>query len=332
MQKRPFEENNQNATVCRPFTLPPHSSSIAGGGGGTSCFVALVVPDTPGCHITIGNNKDATAEEVLKMREEYEARIKPCFPFWVQVCNFRLRGNKNEFPTYDCKATNPDDARTLEDFYRRHYKGKPGKYLYPMLEMHVTIDTDERREAIENIIRRQGGVFRVDEAIFETRNDAADQSAIFDEKTWTCLRCSCVNPIGSKTCSGLRGVCTQWRPKAAMALAQPEPRDGDWMCCGELQFKTRLACRRCGARKKHHRVSTVADECDMRTIPLPVERVHFVYRAEDAEDVRSGVETQFRTIKIASRAEAWRCPWCNSVSSLRYVACPICSAIRHTSC
>ncbi len=290
--------------------------------------MALVVPDTPGCHITIGNNKDATAEEVLAMRKEFEAYIKPYFPFWVQVCNFRLRGNKNEFPTYDCKAATPDVMRILEDFYRRHYKGKEGKYLYPLLEMHVTIDTDERREAIENIIRRQGGFFRVDEAIFETRNDAADASAIFDDKTWTCLRCSCLNPIGSKTCTGPPiagggGACTQWRPKAAMR--QPVPRDGDWLCCGELQFKTRLACRKCGARRnaKQHRVSTVADECDLRTIPMPWYRMQYAHKGTDGSNIVP--------VEIPAGSDTWICPRCSELVSIKHVMCPCCSSIRHAT-
>lgn len=323
MQKRPFEENTQNATVCRLGSLPPHSSSS--GANGTSCFVALVVPESGGCHITIGNNKDATPEEVLAMRQDFETRIKPCFPFWVQVCNFRLRGNKNEFPTYDCKVPNGEVRRILEDFYRRYYKGKPGKFLYPLLEMHVTIDTDERRAAIEDIIRNKRGMFMVNEALFETRNDVADASAIFDDKTWTCLRCQTVNPIGSKTCSGLDGVCTQWRPKAAMQ--QPVPRDGDWTCCGELQFKTRFACRRCGARKKQHRVSTVADECDPRTVVMPRERTHYAYKGVPPETASD----QFKLVVIPAGADEWCCPWCSEIVRLKSVMCPCCSSIRHAS-
>ena len=254
MQKRALEEYPQIGKDDSKSQFPVSSSSSS---SSSSCFVALVVPGAPGCHITIGNNKDASAEDVADMRHHYESYIKPCFPFEVQVCNFRLRGNKNEFPTYDCRATSPGVQNLLETFYRIYYRGKEGKYLYPLLEMHVTVDTPERRRAIEDIVRKNSnGTFMVTEAIFETRNDAADASAIFDAETWTCLRCQHVNPIGSKMCSGMAGVCTQWRPKAA--IAPPVPRDGDWECCGELQFKTRLACRKCGTRKKTAKTAKTA--------------------------------------------------------------------------
>lgn len=186
------------------------------------------------------------------MRDEFELLVKPCFPFQVQVGNFRLRGKNHEFFTYDCHVSDPVVRAILEGFYRRNYKAKEGKYLFPSLDMHVTIDTDERRSEIEDIIRNKAnGEFTVTEATFETRNDRADASAVFDAVKWVCLRCEHENPIGSKTCSGQRGACTQWRPKAAMS--PPQPREGDWTCCGELQFKTRLACRKCGARKKARR-------------------------------------------------------------------------------
>ncbi len=282
--------------------------------------MALVVPGTPGCHITIGNNKDASAEDVADMRKHFATYIEPCFPFEVQVCNFRLRGNKNEFPTYDCRATSPGVQHLLETFYRTHYNGKEGKYLYPLLEMHVTIDTEERRDAIEKILRRNAnGSFMVEEAIFETRNDAADASAVFDAHTWTCLRCQHVNLIGSKTCSGTLGgtlVCTQWRPKAAMV--PPVPRDGDWECCGELQFKTRLACRKCGTRKnqqKQHRVSTVADEYDPRTVVCPAARTEYVYR--------EGTGAMCPVV-IGGMETTWTCPFCKQTQPLVHVTCKKC--------
>lgn len=59
-------------------------------------------------------------------------------------------------------------------------------------------------------------------------------------KTWTCDNCGDWHYLDRKACR-----CGQWRPISLMPM-----KKGDWKCCGEVQFASRLKCRQCGGSKK----------------------------------------------------------------------------------
>lgn len=227
----------------------------------STCFAALLVSlpgiDDGPCitrgHITIGVNKAADHLEVAEMKQELDELIVPLLPFEVRVTGESLVGvcSAKERPALACEALDPIVGVILNGFYKRHSRLKNGRRLrFPDLAMHVTLnDCNSSPETGGGVPRlmKAGTVLTIEKTLFESRNDEADASTRFTDKDWTCLRCATRNKIHARQCTGsVRGVqCEQWRPRAAMAHVNKK-REGDWHCCGEDQYATRVVCRKCG--------------------------------------------------------------------------------------
>ncbi len=186
--------------------------------GRLSCFVALRVPGHTGCHITITMAKDVNAGRVEEMRLAWEAAKAMIGrePVYVLLGNYCKMGSDATIPAYKCELESPAITKWLDSYHRQFYRPKPGKPLYPKMKLHVTIDTEERREEVENIMRGPAkGLFAISDYIFEVRDRVEDEAnAVFDARTWTCIRCGNRNARSAMTCIGANG-CAQWRPKKA---------------------------------------------------------------------------------------------------------------------
>lgn len=213
------------------------------------CFAALVIPTRVDveCHITIGVAKDVSEPEARVMQQDLERKIRPLLPIQAEICNYRLRGNDNSIPTYDVSFPDPVVEKVLKQYYRTYYKGDPSKRQYPLLEPHVTVDTPEKLDWIETIIRgNQKGCIQVVDTTFQVRNEGGE--AVFDQETWRCNSCARSNPIGQKECA--TPGCSQWRPQQAMPR-----RPGDWECCGNVVFASRPSCFKCGRANPGYQVN-----------------------------------------------------------------------------
>jgi len=210
-----------------------------------ACFGALVIPDTPDCHITIVVNKDASNVEINQIQQDLERIIRPHLPIRVRIGNYQLLGSDNSIPAYGCQFVDPTIAGLIAKFYADRYKGQQGKRLFPVLEPHVTVDAPERLAAIEDLIFEQRGLVQVTETIFRTHSEgeaAPPLAPKTSETVWKCSECHKVNPIGRRECSG--HDCDQWRPREMMPS-----KPGDWRCCGMVQFASRSSCFKCGKPK-----------------------------------------------------------------------------------
>jgi hypothetical protein len=189
------------------------------------------------------------------MKQELDELIGPLLPFEVRVTGESLVGvcHAKERPALSCEALDPIVGVILDGFYKRHSQLKNGRKLrFPDLAMHITLDAnaDSNKKSLSELAGqclKRGTILTIEKTLFESRNDKADASTCFTDKDWTCLRCSNVNQIQSKQCTGsVRGFqCEQWRPRAALAHVNKK-REGDWHCCGEDQYATRVNCRKCG--------------------------------------------------------------------------------------
>lgn len=226
----------------------------------TTCFAALVVrvgEKTTG-HVTIGVNKSATPEEVALMQQDLDEVIGAALPFDLEVTGKTVVGINaaRHRDAIACRAADPVVGIILNSFYKRHSKrDRNGCALaFSDLAMHITVPSSSCRNEAALQELEPGRRITVTETRFASRNDAADASTAYTDKDWTCLRCQTVNALDARRCTGwLLGIqCPQWRPKALIDKAHKK-REGDWRCCGEYQYASRTACRKCNRNKNKKR-------------------------------------------------------------------------------
>lgn len=243
---------------------------VFGSHGSTTCFAALVTSfQIPGSethvhgHVTIGVNKSATADEAAEMEQELCEIVDAALPFDLVVTERRAVGIKTSRPALICEAVDPVIGTILSSFYKRHSKrAKNGCPLaFSDLTMHVTLDQGCEYGDCDNDDSILGTRITVNETVFVARNDCADASTAYTDREWTCLRCDTRNPLDQKQCTGMRlgRRCLQWRPKALIERAHKK-REGDWQCCGEYQYASRIECRKCG-RRQHDKENKKRSMC-----------------------------------------------------------------------
>lgn len=234
-------------------------------------------------HVTIGRRYGATDEELVEMQRFVDDRIKPCEPFVVTFGNFCQMGERGTFPAYRVYF----EDRVVLEFYRRFYKEAPGKALYPKPKFHVTVDTPQKREILENMMRSCGYRMLLSNATFKTRVEGGDPEVT--ESTWQCQVCRNVNPVSQKQC--LSQGCDQWRPIGLSAATPVRP--GDWTCCGVNNYASRSLCMVCNKPK----LASIGSDQSPYDLPPP------------PSSASAPVLQQLQAAKY--RIGDWRCPRCN---------------------
>jgi hypothetical protein len=197
-------------------------------------------------HITIGRRYDATEQELIEMQRYVDQQIKPQMPFTITFGNFCYMGENGTFPAYRVYFVDP--MQLISSFYTRFYKDGPNKALYPRPKFHITVDTPEKRAALEQVIR-QHRYMKLTNVAFKTRIEGGITEVT--QTTWKCQICGNVNPLDQKQC--LTANCDQWRPLGVAPNAnsnEEKQRYDDWICCGVNNFASRSQCMRCGKPKQ----------------------------------------------------------------------------------
>lgn len=256
-------------------------------------FAELLIAEAPACHITLISANGLSEQEAQIIQLEVDKKLASMMPIHIQLGNYCMVGSRGEVPAYQCKAYQPWIHKMLCEMYKKYWKPERCKRCYPELLMHVTVDTPEKLDQIEEIFRvspdhsfassrynvgsRSTGIVQRHQPALPTEQDfaralpfplipqrthsppynpelhrqppvqasappASDHALPLTTTptTWMCGSCNKVNSMSIKECS--RPGCTQWRP-------MPK-RNGDWSCCGEMQFASRSNCRRCGNPKR----------------------------------------------------------------------------------
>lgn len=191
-------------------------------------------------HLTIARRYDAIPQELIDIQMCAEHHFAEYAPINIVFGNFCKMGEHGTFPAYRVSFEDPMVQRFAEDTYRRFYKEAPGKVLFPEPEFHITVDTPEKRAALETVMRQQK-TMRISKLHFKTRVEGGEPEVT--DSTWRCQVCHNINPLSQKTC--LTPNCDQWKPKDVSP-----PRPGDWMCCGVNNFATRTHCMKCGSSSR----------------------------------------------------------------------------------
>jgi 2'-5' RNA ligase len=131
-------------------------------------FAALKVPSPPhlDLHITIARRFDLGEAERQAMQFDLERLIRPHLPIRVDFGNFCHLGENGSFPAYKVIIPNVAVWNLIKEYHQRYYREAPGKALYPQLKLHVTVDTPEKRDFFEGMIRTGQGYFMVNDTLF----------------------------------------------------------------------------------------------------------------------------------------------------------------------
>ena len=228
-------------------------------------FIALKVPGNTGCHITVALAKNINTQQVNAMRNEWESLFKTLTQkdngIIIQIGNYMKMGSDAQFDAYKCKPEDVHIHGLLKQFYRKYYSTSEGKRLFPELKMHITVDTQQRMDEIEQIIRINKGIIIVSEYIFDEKKVVNN----VDMNEWKCSSCGIPNFESRLQCR----VCMQPKQKKALyetppplpsapPLTQKKAWYKDWDCqrCGNTnQFGSRAFCKDCnGPRPESARI------------------------------------------------------------------------------
>jgi hypothetical protein len=220
------------------------------GGGVRIAFAALelVAPKDVDLHITIARRYDVTEADIRAMQHDLERLIRPHLPIQVTFGNFCHLGEHGTFPAYKVSIENIAVQTILQQYHTQYYKEAPGKALYPKLKFHVTVDTPEKRDFLEGLMRAGERGVLIHDTLFRTMTKGAEP-VFTREGKWVCPDCDTQNPLDQKECGS--PYCDQWRPKAAVPPSPVPPREGDWACtkCTYPNFASRAVCAKCAQPK-----------------------------------------------------------------------------------
>lgn len=186
-------------------------------------------------HVTIGRRYDATEQELIEMQRYVDEHIMPQMPFTITFGNFCFMGESETIPAYRVYFVDP--MQIISTFYGKFYKDGPHKALYPRPKFHITVDSLDKRSALEQVIRQQK-FMKLTNVAFRTHIEGGITEVT--QNAWRCQMCRTVNPLDQKQC--LKRNCDQWRPLIVKA--------DDWMCCGVNNFASRSQCMKCGKPKQ----------------------------------------------------------------------------------
>lgn len=203
-------------------------------------FSALVI--TSELHVTIAHRFDVTEADVRSMQHDLERLIRPHLPIQLKFGNFCKLGENGTIPAYKVYIQDSAVSNLIERYHAQYYKEQPGKCLYPKIKLHVTVDTPEKRNAFESMIR-EGRPLMVHDTLFRTRSTGSSEMT---ESYWKCPDCGTQNDIAQKECQFAH--CSQWKPKPV--------REGDWNCpqCKYSNFASRGSCAKCNYSKNPYEV------------------------------------------------------------------------------
>ncbi len=146
------------------------------------------------------------------------------------------------------------------------------------------------------------------------------------QNQWRCTSCGVRNPISRRECK--KSGCTQWRPKSAMPRrrctwrsCEPStcPWEGDWRCCGQMQFASRHSCRRCG-KEKPAAVAAAAAKVPRNGKRARIEQVHGGGGGGVLESVSKAL--------ITFRKGDWLCDKCKDHQFAKNAFCRQCGQSR----
>jgi len=204
-------------------------------------------------HITVVRRYDATDNELIEMQKHVDHVLRPSGPYIIEFGNFCHMGENGTYPAYKVYFIVPTQLNLLESFHKKFYKEAPGKRLYYKPKFHITVDTPEKLEALETLIRssyaENKATMTLYDLSFKTRveGDTPQISDSGSDEGWRCSVCGILNGLDHKFCRGVN--CDQWRPRELVKL--PVEKPGDWTCssCNFNNFASRDQCKNCNRPK-----------------------------------------------------------------------------------
>lgn len=206
-------------------------------------------------HITIGRRYDATDAELAEMQQYVETQIRPQLPFTIMFGNFCHMGANGAFPAYRVYFIDP--MGIISGFYQKFYKEAPGKALYPRPKFHITVDTPEKTELVENMIRTNR-FMKLTKVSFRERIETARHNA---ERTISLADYLARSDRASTRTQQVDPIYEippplSSTPSAPSAVAVSRIQvfsNGDWWCptCKFKIFASKSRCGKCGTQRNN---------------------------------------------------------------------------------
>lgn len=126
--------------------------------GSAGLYIALPI-EINGAHITVVIRHMTEPHDKTRFERILVEDIKPMLPIVAQIGkDIVMRGYNDDVPTHDIKLLNPEKEYLLGAIYEREYRQLPEYKQYPKLSLHVTVDSDAKREKVNKILKERDGV------------------------------------------------------------------------------------------------------------------------------------------------------------------------------
>lgn len=228
------------------------------GGNMESAYVFAHIAGAPGCHITLATVAMATEDDIATLRGATQHMIDPLFPCEFRLGNATLVGGPKNITAYKCKPVNPEVTNALRAFYAQHYRGEPGKRLFPTLKLHITVNTEEKLNQVEAFQHSDAkGVFTVLKPMLKIRPSKVPRRPA-DTRTHICSSCRRLPYIDALRCTHDNQSCYEAPPASAPRVELPAPppphprvekrpweQSPQWKCssCGWENNMSKKECR-----------------------------------------------------------------------------------------
>lgn len=121
-------------------------------------YIALPI-EINGAHITVVIRHMTEPHDKTRFERILVEDIKPMLPIVAQIGkDIVMRGYNDDVPTHDIKLLNPEKEYLLGAIYEREYRQLPEYKQFPKLSLHVTVDSDAKREKVNKILKERDGV------------------------------------------------------------------------------------------------------------------------------------------------------------------------------
>lgn len=135
------------------------------GGSTSGLWIGLTLDQGSGAHVTICIRHMCVVDDFSSLMRVMETEICPLLPVKMRIDpRVTMKGYKKDVPTHTVHFLNHDTRLLLERVYMDYYNQRDDYEQYPMLAAHVSVNSPEREEYVQRVLRESGGLVQAEYA------------------------------------------------------------------------------------------------------------------------------------------------------------------------
>ena len=122
-------------------------------------WIGLLLDEASGAHVTVCIRHLCEVDDFSTLMRVMETDIRPLLSVEMRIDpRVTMKGYNHDVPTHTVHFSNPATRLLLERVYMDHYNQRPDYEQYPLLSAHVSVNSPEREDYVQRVLRESGGV------------------------------------------------------------------------------------------------------------------------------------------------------------------------------